>query len=143
MALVRASQAFVMEGFIQLERKKHFWSRTKDLVARIKTTKISWVHAICDEADAPEIIEEKIREQMKEKKCRESDLGNFEGWTSYRKYFEPGELTDYPEGKDAPLKLDYIREWKMEKVIHELNAEQFAVLCKELGITADEALLKK
>ena len=56
--------------------------------------------------------------------------------------FRSGELDDYPDGKEAELRIDYIRNWKMEKIIRELDGNMFAVLCKELGITASEALLK-
>ena len=48
----------------------------------------------------------------------------------------------YPDGKVQKLKLDYIRDWKMEEIIKELDGNKFAALCKELGITAGEALLK-
>lgn len=136
MALVRASQSFVLEGFTKLKKKKHWWERAE--YQRVQITRISWVDAICDDADAPAILEEKIQ-----KKLKSSGWGkDFEGWTSYRKYFKPGELDDYPDGKVAELNLDYIRDWKMEKIIKELDGNLFSVLCKELGISAGEAILK-
>ena len=139
MALVRASQSFVVEGFTQLKKKKHWWERGKYERSQIRL--MLWVEAICDDSEASTIIEEKIQKSIK----RHADSGwgkDFEGWTSYRKYYKPGELDDYPDGKEAEPRIDYIRNWKMEKIIRELDGNMFAVLCKELGITASEALLK-
>lgn len=137
MALVKASQIFVMEGFTMLKKKKHWWKRKE--YQRVPILSYGWVETICDESEAPQIIEEKIRNRMK----KEPGRGKcFEGWKSYRKYFKPGELMSYPDGKVQKLKLDYIRDWKMEEIIKELDGNKFAALCKELGITAGEALLK-
>lgn len=134
MALVQASQSFVLEGFSQFKEKKHWWSKGEYKRKEIRLR--CWVEAICDDSEAEVIIEEKIRKSMKQ-----SGWGkDFEGWTSYRKYYKPGELEDYPDGKVAELKLDYIRNWKMEKVIKELDGNQFAVLCEELGISGGEAI---
>lgn len=136
MALVRASQSFVMEGFTHLKEKEHWCSKAE--YKRKKIRIISWVEAICDDSEAVAIIDKKIQDEMKG-----SGWGkNFEGWTSYRKNFLPGELDSYPDGKEAKLNLDYIRDWKMEKIIKELDGNQFAILCKELGISGGEALLK-
>ncbi len=137
MALVRASQSFVAEGFTELKEKKHWWSRAEYVRTQIRC--FAGVSAICDDSEAPAIIEEKIKESMK----KDSGWGrNFEGWTSYRKYFKPGELDGYPEGKVAELNLEYIRDWKMDKITKELDGNLFAVLCKELGISGGEAIAR-
>ena len=117
MALVKASQIFVMEGFTMLKKKKHWWKRKE--YQRVPILSYGWVE----------------RKEPGRGKC-------FEGWKSYRKYFKPGELMSYPDGKVQKLKLDYIRDWKMEEIIKELDGNKFAALCKALGITAGEALLK-
>ena len=65
---------------------------------------------------------------------------DFEGWSSYRKYCTPGELEKYPDGIEYKLNIEYIRNWKMEKIIKELDATQFAILCKEVGISSEDAI---
>lgn len=137
MALVIVSQLIILEGYTELKEKKH-WLRDSDYV-RSKIKKYVWLEAMCDDKEAETIIKEEIEKAMKETKGWGR---NFEGWISYRTYSEPGEFLDEPLGKQYELRLDYIRDWKMEKVIKELNAKQFAILCKELGLTAQEALTK-
>lgn len=139
MALVMASQVFVMEGYAEIPKYAHWWSRAK--YVRDITRLLTGVSAICDEVDVPAIIEEKIKQEMEEDKGF-SWHRNFEGWTSYRKYCKPGEFDDYPEGKNFELRIDYIRDWKMEKIVKTLDGNQFAILCKELGISGGEAIAK-
>jgi len=135
MALVRASQSFVIEGYSELEKKSHLFARGRCVREQIKL--FTWVDCICDESEVVEVIEEKIKEEMKNK----SGWGkNFEGWTSCRKYFKPGEHEDYPEGRECQLNIEYIRNWKMEKIIQNLDAVQFATLCKEVGMNITEKI---
>lgn len=137
MALVKAGQSFVLEGFAEIKEKKHWWCRAEYVRKQIRL--MSWVEAVCDEAEVATVIEEKIQKSMK----RDNGCGrNFEGWTSYRKYYKPGELTSYPEGKEAELQIEYIRDWKMEKIMKELDGNLFAVLCKELEISGGEAIAR-
>lgn len=89
---------------------------------------------------------------------------NFEGWTSYRKYFKEEELKkkfnggfsyvefyydcsswqleNYKADKEIDLKMEYIRDWRMERIVKELDGNLFAVLCKELGISGGEAIAR-
>lgn len=137
MALVKAGQSFVLEGFAEIKEKEHWWCRAEYVRKQIRL--MSWVDAFCDETEVSSVIEEKIQKLMK------SDNGwgrNFEGWTSYRKYYKPGELSSYPDGKKAELQIEYIRDWKMEKIMKELDGNLFAVLCKELGISGGEAIAR-
>lgn len=137
MALVKASQTFIMEGYTELKEKKHWIGRTN--YVRKKIHLHMWVTAICDEKEAETIIKEQIRQKMKET----SGWGrNFEGWNSYRTYCNPEEVWEYPNGVQWELKLSYIRDWKMETIMKILDGNQFAVLCKELGISANEAIVK-
>lgn len=137
MALVRASQSLIMEGYTEIKEKPH-WLK-KGTYVREKISLRTWVWAICDEEEAGAVIEEKIKQKMKET----SGWGrNFEGWSSYRVYCNPGEVGEEPNGTQWKLKLSYIRDWKMERIMEELDGNQFSILCKELGIGAGEALIK-
>lgn len=161
MALVKATQVVVFEGFTELKKRKHFGGRTEYVRTPISYAKIFSI--FCDDAEAPALIEQKIKDSMK----NTSGWGrNFEGWTSYRKYFKPEELRknflnggfgsdefkysmcywqmeDYKAGKKTELELDYIRNWRMERVIKELDGNLFAVLCNELGISGGEAIKRR
>lgn len=135
MALVRASQSFIMVGSSEVKVKKHWWSKAEYQRQEIRLS--TWVEAICDETEAAQIIEEKIKEEMK----TSSGWGrNFTGWTSYRKYYNPGEIFEYPDGRVCDLNIQYIRDWKMERVVKELNGKQFAIFCQELGCSIAEAI---
>lgn len=81
MALVRVSQSFVMEGYAEVKEKAHLFARAKYVKKLIKL--ITWVSAICDEAEVDQIIEEKIKQEMQQSKGWGR---NFEGWSSYRKF---------------------------------------------------------
>lgn len=135
MALVEAHQTFVVEGYSEIKEKTHLFARTQYVRKPIKV--LTGVTCICDETEAVAVIEEKIKEEMKQLRGWGN---NFEGWSSYRKYCNPGEYKDFPNGKEFNLDIEYIRNWKMEKIIKELDAIQFATLCNELGIGAEEAL---
>lgn len=159
MALVKASQIIILEGFTELKKRKHWWCRAEYVRTPISYAKFFSV--ICDDTDAPAIIEQKIQNSMK----NTNGWGiNFEGWTSYRKYFKPKELKKkfnggfssdefyydcsswqleyYKADKEIELKMEYIRDWRMEKIIKELDGNLFAVLCKELGISGGEAIAR-
>lgn len=137
MALVRASQSFVLEGHTQYKEKSGLFTRNKYVRKTIHL--LVWVETICDESESATIIEEKIKEKMK----RSGGWGkNFEGWSLFRKYCEPGEFEEHPNGKEFKLKIEYIRDWKMQKILETLDGNQFAVLCKELGISAEEVIAR-
>lgn len=138
MALVRATQSFVMEGYSEIKEKSHWWSKAK--YVRKLITNTTWVETICDDSEAEKILEEKIKDKMQR---RGDNRGrNFEGWSSYRKYFKPGEYNSYPNGKELEMGIEYVRDWKMKKIIEVLDGKQFAVLCKELGISVEEAMMR-
>lgn len=138
MALVIATQRFVMEGYSEIKEKSHWWSKGK--YVRKLITDVTWVEAICDDSEVETILEGKIKEKMQR---RGDDRGrNFEGWNAYRKYFKPGEYDRYPNGFEFELRIEYIRDWKMKKIIEVLDGKQFAILCKELGISGEEAMMK-
>lgn len=159
MALVKATQVVILEGFTELKKRKHWWCRAEYVRTPISCAKSFAV--ICDDEDAPAIIEQKIQDAMN----NTNGWGNnFEGWKSYRKYFKPEELKKkfnggyssaefyycfsscqleyYKADKEIGLKIDYIRDWKMEKIVKELDGNLFAVLCKELGISGGEAIAR-
>lgn len=127
MALVKASQEIIMETYTEYKR---IFNRSK--YVRVPGLLRTWVEAICDEKEVTKIIEKKIKEKVEEEKPYV---------TSYRKYAKPGEY-DYPEGKEFELKVEYIRDLKMREIIETLNGSQFAILCKELGISAGEAIAR-
>lgn len=125
MALVRASQEIIIETYTEYKR---IFNRSK--YVRVPELLRTWVEAICDETEVTEIIEKKIKEKVEKPYV-----------TSYRKYAKPGEY-DYPKGKEFELKVEYIRDLRMREIIETLNGSQFAILCKELGISAGEAIGK-
>lgn len=125
MALVWASQELIIETYD--EYKKMF---TRSKYVKFPTLLRTWVEVICDETEVTEIIEKKIKEKVQES-----------SGTSYRKYAKPGEY-DYPKGKQFELKIHYIRDLKMREIIEKLNGSQFAILCKELGISGAEAVAR-
>lgn len=137
MALVWASQEFVVQGYEEIERKKRFSNRIEYIKKTIKY--LIGVGTICDESEVSNIIEEKIKEELEKAKGWDSD---FRGEVSYRKYCKPAEFYDYPTGKEFELKIDYIRDWKMKEILKQLDGNQFAILCKELGISGAEAVAR-
>lgn len=137
MALVWARQEFVVQGYEEIKRKKRFSKRTEYVKKPIKY--LTSVEAICDETRVNDIIEEKIKEELEEAKGWDND---FRGEVFYRKYCKPAELYSYPDGKEFEMEIEYIRDWKMKKIMKELDGNQFAILCKELGISAGEAATK-
>lgn len=137
MALVRASQEFVVDGYKEVKRKKPFRKKTEYIKEPIRY--LTGVKVICDELEVNNIIEEKIKEKLEEEKGWND---NFRGKVSYRKYAEPAELYGCHDRIEFKLEIEYIRDWKMQKVLQELNANQFAILCKELGISGTEAVKK-
>lgn len=138
MALVWAAQIFVLEGYTQLKEQKKLFTKPKNI--RTQISLLTGVESICDETEVTTVIEEKIKEKME----KTNGWGeNFEGWSSIRKYCKPGEVDEYfSEGKEFELEIRYIRDWKMEKIMEKLNGNQFAILCKELGISAGEAVAR-
>lgn len=137
MALVWAGQIFVLEGYTQLKEKENLFTKPKNVRRQISL--LTGVESICDETEVATVIEEKIKETMK----KTNGWGeNFEAWSSLRKYCKPGEVDEYPEGEEFELEIRYIRDWKMEKIMKKLDGNQFAILCKELGISAGEAVAK-
>lgn len=137
MALVKVKQEFVVQGYEEIKRKKRFSKRTEYVKKPIKY--LTSVEAICDETRVNDIIEEKIKEELEEAKGWDND---FRGEVSYRKYCKPAELYSYPAGKEFEMEIEYIRDWKMKTILEELDANQFATLCKELGISGGEAISK-
>ena len=137
MALVWASQSFVIEGHVELEIKRRFSKRTECVKKPILL--LSWAKIICDASEVTSAIEEKIKEQLKKEKDYYKD---FKGEISYRKYCKPNEFYEYPQGKEFNLKIEYIKDWKMKKILEELDGNQFAILCKELGISGAEAVIR-
>lgn len=140
MALVWASQDFVVEAYEYVTRKKWFSNRTKSIKRQIKG--LRGVEIICDESEVSNIIEEKIKEIL-EKEKRKYNYSEI----SYRKYCKANEFDyrngiDYSNEKEFKLEVEYIRDWKMEKIMKELDGNQFAILCKELGISAVEAIAR-
>ena len=131
MALVKARQTVVLEGYTY----KPVFTQTNLVRKLIKV--FTAVECICDETEVEARIEEKIKEKMQQV---EGWGENFEGWSSYRKYLKPGESPSWPKGKKTTLDIEYIRNWKMEKIIKELDANQFAILCKELGMNITEKI---
>lgn len=138
MALVKATQRFVMEGYVEIDEKMHWWSKPK--YVRKLVTNVAFVEVVCDESEVEKIIEEKIKDKMQ--RSRYYIGRNFEGWNSYRKYFEPGEYDSYPNGFELETEIEYIRDLNMKEIINLLNGKQFAILCKELGISGGEALIR-
>lgn len=134
MALVYATQSLVIEGYKVEERKKWFSNCTEEVKKPIRY--LTGVKAICDESNVISVIEEKIKEEVE--KAKGYYEGNFNGEVSYRKYCKPNEFYGYPDGKECKLKIEYIRDWKMQKILEELDGNQFATLCRELGISAEE-----
>lgn len=137
MALVKVRQLFVLEGYTQLKEKENLFTKPKNVRRQISL--LTSEESICDETEVATVIEKIIKEKMEET----GGWGeNFEGWSSFRKYCKPGEVDDYPEGKEFELEISYIRDWKMKKIMEKLDGNQFAILCKELGISAGEAISK-
>ncbi len=137
MALVVATQKFVMEGYTEVKERSHWWSKPKYVRKLINC--ITWETCICDDSEAEFILEQKIKEKIK----NTNGWGrNFEGWTSYRKFLKPGESYDWPDGGECKMRIDYIRDWKMEKIIKVLDANQFAKLCKELQSSIENEIAK-
>ncbi len=137
MALVWASQSLVLEGYAYFKERAHLFAKTNYVKKPIYA--LTGVSIICDESEVKSVIEEKIKEKVAQS---EGWGEKFEGWSSYRKYCKPDEMYEYPEGKEFELKIEYIRDWKMQKVIDRLEAKQFAILCKELGISGGEAVAR-
>lgn len=140
MALVQIRQSFVMEGYSEIRKRKHWWNKYEyERTLIICLTGICVICEIPNEKDIHKIVEQKIQEEMQQS----SGWGrNFEGWSSYRKYYKTGESYEYPDGKELELSIEYVRDWKMEKILKELDGNQFAALCKELGISAGEAIIR-
>ncbi len=140
MALVCARQSFLIEGYKVVERKKWFRNCTEEVKKPIRY--LAWVKAICDESNVSSVIEEKIKEKVENEKGYYE--GNFNGVLSYRKYCKPNEFygSRYLDEKEFELKIDYIRNWKMQDILEALDGNQFATLCRELGINAEEAIKK-
>lgn len=136
MALVRASQVLILEGHTQFKEKESLFSRAKYVRKAICAR--TWVETICDETEVTTRIEEKIKEKMEKTPGRGE---NFEGWSSFRKYYKPNEFNN-SDGKEFELKVEYIRDWKMQRILETLDGNQFAVLCKELGISVEEAIVR-
>ncbi len=107
MALVWASQSLVLEGYAYFKERAHLFAKTNYVKKPIYA--FTGVSIICDESEVKSIIEEKIREKMLQ---LEGWGEKFEGWSCYRKYCKPGEMYEYPEGKEFKLKIEYIREKK-------------------------------
>lgn len=138
MALVRASQKVVFEGYRkEIKRQYPF---TKQKVVDTTINFLGWVECICDEKEVEEKIKEKIQHTMKNTKIR---ADTEEIWTYYRTYCCSGEFDGYPNREEFEIKVEYIRDWKMSKIIEELDGSQFAILCKELGISVTEAVCHK
>lgn len=137
MALVCARQEFVVDGYKEVKRKKPFGKKIEYVKEPIRY--LTGVEVICDELEVNNIIEEKIKEKLEEEKGRND---NFNGEVSYRKYAEPAELYGCHDRIEFKLQIEYIRDWKMQKILQELDANQFAILCKELGISGAKAVAR-
>jgi hypothetical protein len=128
-----------MEGETGFKERKHFWNKATEVRHKIYVN--TWVNGICDESEVEAEIERKTLEELKT-----SGWGiHFSGWERVVPYDEAVEiykergwenqLGDIPTGK---VRLAYINEWKMDKILSVLTGEQFAQFCKDICIESNK-----
>ena len=130
--LIEFHKSFVMEGEATLDKRKHFWSKPKDVRSKIYCT--TFIKGICDESELNFAIEAGYQEQLKTNGWGK----DFSGWQRVVPYQEAKEIYDKNGWSGLPtykIWTEYIHKWPIEKVLKELTFEQFAQLCKESGIS--------
>lgn len=121
--LVRVHQGFIMIGYTKEKIRRQLICRRIEVYDSVEF--------ICDEAEVEVLMPKKIKEHMEKSKGWGID---FEGWTSYTTEV-PKEHQKYDlEGiSKLVLKSEYVKDWKMDKILKKLSGVEFAQFCKEMG----------
>jgi hypothetical protein len=125
-----------MEGESTLIECKHFWSKKQEI--RQKIYGRGYIEGICDEQDV-----EKEVEKLLQKELQKSGWGkDFSGWQRIMSYEECLEIAE-ERGWQKPLiptgkvKIEYVHNWTMEKILKTLTGEQFMQFYKDNTILKD------
>ena len=131
--LVSFGKGFIMEGEASFKERKHFWDKPQEIIHKIYCT--TGISGICDETELDAEVERLTQEQLKS-----SGWGHkFHGWQrvvpydeSVEIYAEHGWDTEYIP--TCEVRLQYIRDWKMDKILKVLTGKQFLQFCKEIDL---------
>ena len=132
--LVYFYKSFVLEGENTQEYSKHIWGKT--INQRRKIYAFRSARGICDESEVGSNIETKIQD------CLENSSGwgkDFSGWQRVVPYDELPSIAENLDWEVHTLPTDtvtieYIKDWRMEQILHNLTGEQFIQFCKENGL---------
>ena len=129
--LIHFTKCFVMEGEATLKKRRHLWN--KPIEKRTKIYCVSFVCGLCASEELDIAIEKAIAEHLN----TSDGWGiNFSGWQRVVPYEEALEIykehgwdiEDLPSGN---VRIEYVNQWKMNKILNTLNGEQFLQLCRE------------
>ena len=129
--LVCFGKGFTMEGECTEKYRKHFWS--KPIEVREKIYLNTGISGICDEAD----LEAEVERLTKERLNNSSGWGkDFSGWQRVVPYDEAISIAkNIGWSLDAVptnfLRITYLDDWTMDKVLKTLTGKQFAQFCKD------------
>lgn len=128
--LVYAHQGLVMIGYSKFEKRVSL--RDSEL-ERQQIKCFTSVSVICDESMVKQEIDKAI---IKELETSSGWGSQFEGWTDFTFSTECEEDRRFKmKHHEYPLRIEYIKDWKMDKIFKTLSAEQYIVLMKELDST--------
>jgi hypothetical protein len=119
-----------MEGENTITERKHFWSKLESRRHKIYCT--TGISGICDITELDDMIERLTAEQLKS-----SGWGKeFSGWQRVLTKEECLKIAEELKWDDRCIptynvKVEYIKDWPMEKILQRLTGEQFVQFCKE------------
>ena len=124
--LVCAARGLCLIGYASFYEKVSVFK--KELIRR-QIRLATGVNVICDEKDVESEINKAIQNELKSS----SGWGiNFEGWSGYD-FSSTAEDEEYKkEHNEYPLRIEYIKDWKMDKVLSRLTMSQIIKLSNEL-----------
>lgn len=131
--LVYFHKGFTMEGETTCSERKYPWSKEERV--RQKIYLHTGIDGICDESEVDAEIERLTAEEFKS-----SGWGHdFSGWQRIVPYEELLTIAERREWikqrlSTGKVTIEYIKDWKMSKILEKLTGEQFAQFCRELQV---------
>ena len=137
--LIYFSKGLIMEGENSIFQRKHFWNKHQEVRQKIYCE--TWISGICDESELDAEVERLTAEKLKS-----SGWGSkFSGWQRVVPYEESVKIYeehrwDTEEVPKSDVRVDYIQNWKMEKILHVLTGKQFIQLCRENNVDPNKVM---
>lgn len=133
--LISYHRGFILKGYADFTERKFF----KKVMKRSPIYFSTGICGVCDDSELETEVAKKIDEKM-----QSGGWGNnFSGWQEIctdeeelREAFAYTQESDdfYKRNCSESITVTPIKEWKMSRIIKELNGEQFAQFCRENGI---------